>query len=126
MAVLSSISTAIMPSLSISNSPSLTSKPAMLPPFSSFSLTCRSVDTGFVRILKASPSPRRVFAAPEVVESQDTLDPPAETLGGPDSDSFEVCFYIPSFVFVSWSFAWLLRKYGDWRKVNKCLFFLTF
>uniref|UniRef100_A0A2P2JNB6 Small ribosomal subunit protein uS10c n=1 Tax=Rhizophora mucronata TaxID=61149 RepID=A0A2P2JNB6_RHIMU len=90
MAVLSSISTAIMPSLSISNSPSLTSKPAMLPPFSSFSLTCRSVDTGFVRILKASPSPRRVFAAPEVVESQDTLDPPAETLGGPDSDSFEV------------------------------------
>ncbi|GMN62296.1 hypothetical protein TIFTF001_031384 [Ficus carica] len=74
----SSVSTTLIPSLSLSNSsPFSSSKPKL----SSFSLQFANCSPK-LRALKPSPSSTRVYAAPEV------LEPPPETLDG--SDGLEV------------------------------------
>ncbi|XP_010270199.1 PREDICTED: 30S ribosomal protein S10, chloroplastic [Nelumbo nucifera] len=42
-----------------------------------------------LQILKVT-RPSRVFAAPEVLESEETLEPPPEIIDGPNSDTIEV------------------------------------
>ncbi|GKV19423.1 hypothetical protein SLEP1_g29684 [Rubroshorea leprosula] len=68
---ISSISSALIPSLTTPNSPSSVSKPK----FASFSIVSSAFsDLKLSNTLKPSPSPTRVFAAPEALESQEGPD----------------------------------------------------
>ncbi|KAJ9153901.1 hypothetical protein P3X46_027289 [Hevea brasiliensis] len=89
---LSSSSTTLIPSLATSSS--FSSKPTaptklFASSSSSLSVFSNSVNVAFSS-LKLSPSTTRVFAAPETLDSEDTLDPPPETLDEPDSDTFQI------------------------------------
>ncbi|KAJ8766585.1 hypothetical protein K2173_023832 [Erythroxylum novogranatense] len=88
MTVLPSMPTTLIPSLATLNSASLTSRHMHLSSFPLF-LPCGSVDN-VQRTLKPLPSQSRLFAAPEMLDSQDALDPPVESLDVPDSESFEI------------------------------------
>ncbi|CAK7324527.1 unnamed protein product [Dovyalis caffra] len=79
----SSITATLIPSLTISTSPSFPCKTTKL---SSFSFN----NNAFRTTLKPTLSTTRVFAAPEVLDSQTTLDTLPHTIDGPDSDSFQV------------------------------------
>ncbi|KAH7546910.1 small ribosomal subunit protein uS10c [Ziziphus jujuba] len=82
----SSISATLVPSLPFpKSSPFSHSNPKL----SSFSLASANCSLK-LRALKPSQSFTRVYAAPEVLESQDTLQPPPETLDGSGSDASEV------------------------------------
>ncbi|OAY55247.1 30S ribosomal protein S10, chloroplastic [Manihot esculenta] len=85
---ISSIATTLIPPLA--TSPSFATKPATPTKlFSSSSLTLLSNSVnGAFSSLKLSPS--RVFAAPETLDSDDTLDPPPETLDEPETETFQV------------------------------------
>ncbi|GLU23904.1 hypothetical protein SLE2022_398790 [Rubroshorea leprosula] len=68
---ISSISSALIPSLTTPNSPSSVSKPK----FASFSVVSSAFsDLKLSNALKPSLSPSRVFAAPEALESQEAPD----------------------------------------------------
>ncbi|KAJ9153912.1 hypothetical protein P3X46_027300 [Hevea brasiliensis] len=89
---LSSSSTTLIPSLATSSS--FSSKPTaptklFASSSSSLSVFSNSVNVAFSS-LKLSLSTTRVFAAPETLDSEDTLDPPPETLDEPDSDTFQI------------------------------------
>lgn len=83
----SSISATLIPYLPHSNSSPFPPKPK-LSSFCSASANCSLK----LRALKPSQSLTRVYAAPEALESQDTLDPPPQTLDGPGAETIEVCF----------------------------------
>ncbi|KAG8636967.1 hypothetical protein MANES_15G061900v8 [Manihot esculenta] len=87
----SSITTTLIPSLATSSS--FSSKPTtptkLFAASSSLSVISNSVNVAFSS-LKLSPSIPRAFAAPETLDSQDTLDLPPEALDEPDSDTFQM------------------------------------
>ncbi|KAG8636968.1 30S ribosomal protein S10, chloroplastic [Manihot esculenta] len=87
----SSITTTLIPSLATSSS--FSSKPTtptkLFAASSSLSVISNSVNVAFSS-LKLSPSIPRAFAAPETLDSQDTLDLPPEALDEPDSDTFQI------------------------------------
>ncbi|EEF39575.1 30S ribosomal protein S10, chloroplastic [Ricinus communis] len=86
MAISSSITTTLIPSLA--TSPSFASKPTTTKLFSCSSLSLQA--NSFSSTLKLSTSTSRLCAAPETLDSQATLDPPLETTDEPDSDSFQI------------------------------------
>ncbi|KAM4102696.1 hypothetical protein ACJW30_06G021200 [Castanea mollissima] len=80
----SSISATRIPSIPLPNSSPFPSKPKL----SSFSFyTCKASK---LKPLKPSLPSTRVYAAPEVLESPETLDPPLETPDESDPTTFEV------------------------------------
>ncbi|XP_075669043.1 small ribosomal subunit protein uS10c-like [Castanea sativa] len=80
----SSISATRIPSIPLPNSSPFPSKPKL----SSFSFyTCKASK---LKVLKPSLPSTRVYAAPEVLESPETLDPPLETPDESDPTTFEV------------------------------------
>ncbi|KAL3612178.1 hypothetical protein D5086_003198 [Populus alba] len=87
MAVVNSITAALtsIPSLTISTPLSFPCKTTKL---SSFSLNNNAFKTNTTLIPSLSTS--RVFAAPEALDSQTTLDPLPDTLDAPYSDTFQV------------------------------------
>lgn len=115
---ISSIATTLIPPLA--TSPSFATKPATPTKlFSSSSLTLLSNSVnGAFSSLKLSPS--RVFAAPETLDSDDTLDPPPETLDEPETETFQVCFdvYFPPV------HVWFLRKWAKCKRMKLKFFFL--
>ncbi|KAI4306197.1 hypothetical protein L6164_029493 [Bauhinia variegata] len=80
----SSISAALVPSLLLSNSSSLRSKPK----FSSFYLL--STNTLKLKSSKPLQSSTRVYAAPEVLDSPESVDPPPENPDEYDSTTIKV------------------------------------
>ncbi|KAM4102697.1 hypothetical protein ACJW30_06G021200 [Castanea mollissima] len=80
----SSISATRIPSIPLPNSSPFPSKPKL----SSFSFyTCKASK---LKPLKPSLPSTRVYAAPEVLESPETLDPPLETPDESDPTTFEM------------------------------------
>ncbi|KAL0000591.1 hypothetical protein SO802_014372 [Lithocarpus litseifolius] len=80
----SSISATLIPSIPLPNSSPFPSKPKL----SSFSFyTCKASK---LKALKPSLPSTRVYAAPEVLESPKTLDPPLETPDESDPTTLEV------------------------------------
>ncbi|XP_040990478.1 30S ribosomal protein S10, chloroplastic [Juglans microcarpa x Juglans regia] len=81
---ISSFSASLVPSIPLSNSSPFNSKPALsYVPF-------YGAKTLKLQAFKPSLSSTRVYAAPEVLESPEALDPPPEILDGSESTSFEV------------------------------------
>lgn len=82
----SSFTTTLIPCLTISTSPSFPCKTTKL------SASCFSLNNNAVKttLKPSSLSTGRVFAAPEALDSQTTLDPLPGTLDGPGSDTFQV------------------------------------
>ncbi|XP_057724886.1 30S ribosomal protein S10, chloroplastic [Arachis stenosperma] len=82
MAMVSSLSAALLPPLSLStSSSSLSSNPK-------FSALCfQSGNTFKLRTSKLLHSSTRVYAAPEVLDSEEPLDVPTETLGDDESEA---------------------------------------
>lgn len=87
----SSISATLIPSLPLPNSSPFPPSKPKLSPFFLASANCSLK----IRAVKPSQSFTRVYAAPEVLESQDTVDPPPETLDGFGSEANEVCISSP-------------------------------
>ncbi|KAJ6886432.1 30S ribosomal protein S10 [Populus alba x Populus x berolinensis] len=81
-----SFTTTLIPSLTISTSPSFPCKTTKL------STSCFSFNNNVLKttLKPSSLSTCRVFAAPEALDSQTTLDPLPGILDGPDSDTFQV------------------------------------
>lgn len=109
----SSISATLIPSIPLPNSSPFPSKPKL----SSFSFyTCKASK---LKALKPSLPSTRVYAAPEVLESPETLDPPLETPDESDPTTFEVCNSCP-FCFVLLKFCLVVEKM--WEKENIFVF----
>ncbi|KAL3576477.1 hypothetical protein D5086_021760 [Populus alba] len=81
-----SFTTTLIPSPTISTSPSFPCKTTKL------STSCFSFNNNVLKttLKPSSLSTCRVFAAPEALDSQATLDPLPDILDGPDSDTFQV------------------------------------
>jgi len=103
MAVVNSITATLtsIPSLTISTPLSFPCKTTKL---SSFSLTNNAFKTNTTLIPSLSTS--RVFAAPEALDSQTTLDPLPDTLDAPYSDTLQVsiCLSLSRKVIICFSF----------------------
>lgn len=85
----SSISATLIPSIPLPNSSPFPSKTNL----SSFSFyTCKALK---LKALKPPLPSTRVYAAPEVLESPETLEPPLEIPDESELTTFEVCVSCP-------------------------------